>query len=65
MHIGKNNPRNLYYMNGVPLGTTEEEKDVGVYINPSLKPRAHCKKAANKEMAVLRQVTVWTERGLM
>jgi hypothetical protein len=52
MHIGENNPRNLYYMNGVPLGTPEEEKDVGVYINPSLKPGAHCT-AANKPMAVL------------
>jgi hypothetical protein len=39
------------------LGTTEEEKDVGIYVNPSLKPGMHCKKAANKAMAILKQIT--------
>ncbi len=57
MHIGKNNPRNTYHMDGVTFGTTEEEKDVGIYVNPSLKPGTHCKKAANKAMAVLKQIT--------
>jgi hypothetical protein len=36
MHIGKDNPRHKYYINGVLLGTTEEEKDAAVYINPTL-----------------------------
>ena len=35
----------------------EEEKDVGVLVNKSLKPAAQCKKAANTAMAVLRQLT--------
>jgi hypothetical protein len=36
-------------------GTTEEEKDVGIYISPSLKPGNHCRKAANKAQAVPKQ----------
>jgi hypothetical protein len=57
MHIGLRNPRHPYFMNGVKLGTTEEEKDVGVYVNPTLKPSNHCKRAADKARAVLNQIT--------
>jgi hypothetical protein len=57
MHIGTNNPRYKYYMNGEELGCTNEEKDVGVYINTTLKPSSHCKRTANKAMAVLTQIT--------
>jgi ribonuclease P/MRP protein subunit RPP40 len=53
MHIGLRNPRHPYFMNGVKLGTTEEEKDVGVYVNPTLKPSNHCKRVAEKARAVL------------
>ena len=31
MHVGRNNPRNKYYMNGVELSVTEEERDLGVW----------------------------------
>jgi hypothetical protein len=57
MHIGKDNPRHKYYMKGTLLGTTEEEEGVGVYITPTLKPGEHCRKAANKAMGVLKQIT--------
>ena len=40
MHVGRNNPRYKYYMNGVELGTTEEERDLGVWTESSLKPFA-------------------------
>jgi hypothetical protein len=57
IHIGKDNLRHKYYMKGTLLGTTEEEKYIGVYINPTLKPREHCRKAANKTMGVLKKIT--------
>ncbi len=55
MHIRTNNPRTKYFINGyrTKLGTTEEEKDVGVYVNHSLKPSNHCKRAADKARAVM------------
>ena len=57
MHVGKNNPGYKYTMGGADLMEVEEEKDVGVLVNKSLKPAAQCKKAANTAMAVLRQLT--------
>jgi predicted YcjX-like family ATPase len=44
-------------MNRVKLGTTEEEKNVGVYVDPTLKPSNHCKKVAEKARAILNQIT--------
>ena len=46
MHIGRNNPKNKYFMNGVELGVTEEERDIGVWTDSSLKPGLQCTKAA-------------------
>jgi len=46
MHVGRNNPRYEYSMNGVRLETTDEEKDVGVIIHSSLKPARQCEKAS-------------------
>ena len=46
MHIGRNNPRNKYYMNGVELSVTEEEKDLGIWMDNTLKPGLQCSKAA-------------------
>jgi tetrahydromethanopterin S-methyltransferase subunit G len=57
MHIGQNNPRYEYTMNGQTLSKTEEEKDIGVYVNHTLKPGNQCKKAAVKAGQVLRQIT--------
>ena len=54
MHLGKNNPNHPYTTpgrDGNPrklLDSTEEEKDLGVYISNSLKPSFQCKKAAAK-----------------
>ena len=57
MHIGKNNLRQPYYMSGRCLNTTEEERDVGVMINSSLRPGSQCAKAAKTAGAVLGQIT--------
>jgi hypothetical protein len=57
MHVGRSNQRFQYSMGGVVLGETEEEKDVGVTINKSLKPSGQCTRAANTARGVLGQVT--------
>lgn len=57
MHIGRNNPEYEYHMNGMKLNTTDEEKDVGVWITKNLKPAAQCQKAATRAKAVLNQLT--------
>jgi hypothetical protein len=44
-------------MKGTLLGTTEQAKDVGVYITPTMKPGEHCRKTANKAKGVLKQIT--------
>lgn len=56
MHIGKNNPQYEYFMKGKKLITTEEEKDVGVYVSKSLKPTNQCHWAATRATAVLNQL---------
>jgi hypothetical protein len=56
MHIGPNNPCYEYFMRGTKLGTTDEERDIGVTITKNLKPSAHCSKAAGRAMAVLGQI---------
>jgi hypothetical protein len=56
MHIGKNNPCYEYTMRGTKLGTTEEERDIGVVITKNLKPSEQCSKAAGRATAVLNQI---------
>jgi hypothetical protein len=56
MHVGRGNPRYTYHMNGIELATTEEEVDVGITVQSSMKPGKHCEKAANRANAVLRLI---------
>ncbi len=56
MHLGRNNPEYEYTMRGFKLGTTEEERDIGVIITKNLKPSAQCSKAAGRAMTVLGQI---------
>ena len=56
MHIGQRNNNHLYTMNGADLKTTECEKDIGVYMQPSLKPSiqiAEAVKKANRALGTL------------
>ena len=48
MHFGKNNPRQVYTMGGQQLEASQQEKDLGVLVDESLKPSAQCAKAAAK-----------------
>ena len=56
MHVGANNPGFKYSMGGIALQEVEEEKDIGILIQRSLKPSKQCKKAADyKELPLQRQ----------
>jgi hypothetical protein len=56
MHFGRNNPKFQYRMGDHVLAQTDEEKDVGVYVTSSLKPSAHCIRAAKTASTVLGQI---------
>ena len=56
LHIGKNNPRYEYRMNGVVLEASNKEKDVGVIIQEDLKPTKQCASAAAKANSILDQM---------
>ena len=56
LHIGKNNPRYGYQMNGVNLEVSDKEKDVGVMIQEDLKPSKQCATAAAKANSILGQM---------
>jgi hypothetical protein len=53
LHLGRENQRYAYSMNGTILETTDCEKDVGVCISKDLKPSIQCSKAAGKASTVL------------
>ena len=57
MHMGRNNIRHEYTMGGQVLGTTSEERDIGVIVSDTLKPTAQCQKAARTAQAVLGQIS--------
>jgi hypothetical protein len=48
MHVSRNNPQQEYKMYQTLLSSTEEEKDVGVWITKSLKPSIQYQKAATR-----------------
>ena len=56
MHVGQNNPRHKYHMQGEALKTTEEERDIGVTVTVNLKPSRQCQKAAQTAHTVLAQI---------
>jgi hypothetical protein len=65
MHMGNNNIRYAYYMNGVQMQTTECEKDIGVYMHASLKPSvqiAECVKKANRALGMLLRCYTFRDR---
>ena len=56
MHMGFNNLKCEYAMNGKTLQKTAEEKDLGVYITDNSKSSVQCTKAAQKAMNSLRVI---------
>ena len=46
MHVGHNNQKFCYVMGGQQIGESKEEKDLGVWMESSLKPGKQCTVAA-------------------
>ena len=57
LHLGKKNNEFEYYMNGSLLASVDQERDIGVIVEKSLKPSLQCAEAAKKAMVVLGQIT--------
>ena len=57
MHFGKKNARNVYTMNGVQIECVTEEKDLGVWVEDSMKPTKQCNMAANSANWALGQLS--------
>ena len=56
MHVGRDNSKLPYFMAGLQLETTEEERDLGVVMSNKLKPGPQCLKAAKTAQQVLGQI---------
>ena len=57
LHIGKNNERFDYSLNGLTLEKVEYEKDIGVTIQSDLKPTIQCLNAAKKANQIIGQMS--------
>ena len=57
MHIGRKNRRFEYTMEGVKMGVAEEEKDLGVWMESTMKPTRQCEAAAKQANSVLGLIT--------
>ena len=53
MHIGKQEEENNYKLCGQILGSTIEERDLGIIMHHSLKPSRQCAEAAKKGNQIL------------
>ena len=56
LHIGKNNPKHTYTLNGIALQATDCEKDVGIHIHSNLKPSNHCTVVAGRARNILGKI---------
>jgi len=57
MHLGKKNKDYEYYMKGSVLSSVNQERDIGVLVESSLKPSLQCAEASRKASVVLGQIT--------
>ena len=53
MHIGKKNNEFEYYIGGANIESAKEEKDLGVWVESTLKPTTQCESAAKNGNAAL------------
>ena len=56
LHVGRTNPKFRYTLNGEELEAVKEEKDLGVYVEDSLKPSRQCAAAAKAANFALGQL---------
>ena len=56
MHFGHNNKKFCYFMGGQQIGDSKEEKDLGVWMESSMKPGKQCAVAARAANFTLGQI---------
>ena len=56
LHVGSKNPRYEYTLNGEKIATANEEKDLGIWMDTSLKPTKQCTVAARSANFALGQI---------
>ncbi len=56
MHVGPHNPCYKFFMRGTKLGTTEEERDIGITVTRNIKPSVQCSKTVEGATVVLGQI---------
>ena len=56
LHVGRNNPKYDYYMGETKIEEDEEEKDLGVWMDTSMKPSKQCAAAAKAANFALGQM---------
>ena len=56
MHVGQQNPKLPYYLNGQEIRMVEEEKDIGFWVTKDLMPAIHVRKARGREMGELSRI---------
>ena len=57
LHLGRQNKKFEYTMNGLELESVDKERDIGVVVEKSLKPSLQCAEAARRATGVLTQIT--------
>ena len=56
MHVGRKNPKYEYFMRGTKIEEDDEEKDLGVWVDSSMKPSRQCAAAAKAANFALGQM---------
>ena len=56
LHFGPNNPKHMYYVNGIKINECEEARDLGVLVTNNSSQTAHVENIARKAHAVLSQI---------
>jgi hypothetical protein len=51
MHVKRHNPMYEYFMGGKKLATSEEEKDIGIYVTSNLKPCSNKSRCCSQPVA--------------
>ena len=57
LHVGHNNQKYEYFMNGKKIEATMEEKDLGVWVQATMKPTKQCATAAKSANFALGQIS--------
>ena len=57
LHVGKNNNKFDYFMNGVQLSESKQEKDLGIIVSNDLKYSSQCKEAVRRANFNLYQIS--------